>query len=751
MPCFIDRDTIEPGASGASLDADPARRIAWLSVLLALPLMAVGVRLADLQGRLQPSFLAVFNELRVVEEALPARDGRILAADGAVLADDVATYDLLVHYRWLEQPADPQWLKRQAWSRLSRTERRRVALVAAEIEQVRTRQDQLWSDLSQLAGRSEEELQTLARTIQSRIDRLWWIVDERHTSRLGDLSRTVGELRMPSRSDRGTCWQSLWSQLRNELTNPPVRTIHDPLVIREQEEFHLLLANVPSDVAAEIDAHPQRYPGVRIAVHRRRVYPQRDLAAHIIGMRKPIESQDDTDNASHGQSGLERQYDAVLRGTRGRKRTVLDRHGEIIRTELVEAPRHGRDVVLTLDLQLQRNAEQLLDAALQRVPTATHADDETAGAAEQATAPPQGGCLVALDVHTGAVLVAASAPRFDANWLITPDPAGWQAAVGDPRKPFYPRATQMALPPGSVFKAATAVALLESGASEPQAAIHCQGYLDRPDQHRCLTYRHYGFGHGSVDLGDALCRSCNVYFFTGARRAGAEQLVAWATKLGMGQPTGIDLPSETGGHLPSPRRAGSISDRSPRWYIGDTLGLAIGQSSLTVTPLQMARLMAAIANEGALVTPHLVSSSGPVSIESAASALDARPVFAHPEPTPIDGLNSETLAAIRAGLYRVVHDSQGTGYHSVRLSEVAIAGKTGTAEVGGGRPDHAWFVGYVPAENPRYAFAIVLEHGGSGGKVAGPVAREFVKSLLEVGLLSADADLAVTHARHLED
>jgi penicillin-binding protein 2 len=247
------------------------------------------------------------------------------------------------------------------------------------------------------------------------------------------------------------------------------------------------------------------------------------------------------------------------------------------------------------------------------------------------------------------------------------------------------------------------------------------------------VFRHYAVGHGSVDLGDALCRSCNVYFFTAARRAGPQPVVAWAEKLGLGQPTGIDLPAEAAGHLP--RRTGSVSDRSVRWYPGDTLGLAIGQSSLTVTPLQMARVMAAIANGGELVTPHLVASGGPVAIDAATGVLDARPVFAHPEPTPIPGLSEETLAAIRAGLYRVVHDPQGTGYHSVRLPEVAIAGKTGTAEVGGGQPDHAWFAGYAPADHPRIAFAVVLEHGGSGGKVAGPVAREFVKSLLESGLI----------------
>jgi len=733
---FVDWLPESSANSADTLDADPDRRIGWLMALLTLPLLIVAVRLAHLQGRLQPEFLAVYSETRAVEEDLPARNGRILAADGLVLADDVMTYDVCVHYRWLEQPADPHWLRRQAWSRLSRSERRQSALVASELANVQARRDQLWHDLGELTNRSGEELQRLRREIQYRVESIWWSVNERREH--------VGRMSNPSGTGR-TDWTSVllsWVQLSEALTQPPARMPLPPLVIQEQEDFHALLTNVDADVAAEIEAHPERYPGVRIESHSRRSYPQRDLAAHLLGARTAIGAEASADSRAdaQGRSGLERQYDAILQGRRGRQRTVLDRHGDVLRTEVIEPPQHGRDVVLTLDPQLQRRTEQLLDAALDRIPSENAAEDEAPGTARQ---PPQGGCLVALDVHTGAVIVAASAPRFDANWLVTPNPEHWQAAAADPRKPFFPRITQMALPPGSVFKAATAVALLETGTFDPHTPIHCQGYLDRPDQYRCLAFRHYGFGHGSVTLGDALCRSCNVYFFTGARRAGAEALADWASKLGIGQPTGIDLPGEASGRLPSPGRAGSVSSRvsSERWHPGDTLGLAIGQSSLTVTPLQMARMMAAIANEGFLVTPHLVASGGPV----VQSALEARPAFAHPEPTPIVGLHHETLAAIRAGLYRTVHDPQGTAYHSVRLPEVAIAGKTGTAEVGGGRPDHAWFAGYVPADRPRIAFTVVLEHGGSGGKVAGPVAREFVKSLLDVGLLSTENDLAHAH------
>ncbi len=304
----------------------------------------------------------------------------------------------------------------------------------------------------------------------------------------------------------------------------------------------------------------------------------------------------------------------------------------------------------------------------------------------------------------------------------------------------------MAVAPGSVFKTVTAVALLESGTFDPDATRHCQGFLDRPDRHRCYVYSHYGVGHGDLDLSRAICESCNVYFFQGARKVGPRPLVEWAERFGIGRETGIDLPGEATGHLPQPPSPGPTeaaivqaafeSQKSAStWYPGDTLGLAIGQSRLTVTPLQMARVMAAVANDGFLVTPHLVERFGPARL----TAGEETPRIAIPEPRPIPGLTEGTLARVREGLEMVVAHPKGTGYKTVRMPEVKIAGKTGTAEVGGGKPDHAWFAGYVPADRPKYAFAIVLEHAGSGGKNAGPVARRTVEAILQAGLVQPDS------------
>jgi penicillin-binding protein 2 len=319
-----------------------------------------------------------------------------------------------------------------------------------------------------------------------------------------------------------------------------------------------------------------------------------------------------------------------------------------------------------------------------------------------------------------------------------PDPHVWQAAVSDVRRPFFPRVTQMTIPPGSVFKILTAIAVLESRRIDPDEPFFCQGYLDRPDRNRCYIYRHYGVGHGEMTLSSAVCESCNVYFFNAARELGPGVIAEWAARFGLGAPTGAEVPGERAGHLPRTDRQGAIIGE--QWYGGSTLQLAIGQASLTVTPLQIARLVAAIANDGFLVTPRFVSpaASEPGSPVSSGVSEVQLAAFYSGRPTPsaerIPGLSQETLQRVREAMFLVVGSPDGTGRRAA-VEGIAIAGKTGTAEVGGGRNDHAWFVGFVPADAPRYAFAVVLEHGGSGGATAAPLAKSFIESMADAGLL----------------
>jgi len=737
----------ERSARAWDVDRQPQFRLFWLFVSIFLPIAVISARLVHLQGSLTSTFVSSFEWTTESVEPIPTCDGRILASDGRVLAQDVRRLDVHVHYRWLEEPANQAWLRQQARSRLGKTERRDRSLVEIEQQRVLRMRQRLWQDLSNLAETTAESLSPKRYRIQERVERIVASVTRRRDERLDEINE---QPRSYALEPNATWWQRAWQTVVTTLTTSPASPDRTPVEVREEREYHPLIENVPLDVAAEIESHPNRFPGVRIHLSTDRIYPHGALAAHVIGARKPVENvaakQIRRKNAQGeqfefelgdriGLTGVESSYDHHLRGRRGLKRVVKSRRGEIVRTETIRKPRPGGDVVLTLDFPLQRQMENLLDSLPARaIQTITEEDSVVSETSKPPPNKSAGSSIVALDVRTGEVLLAVSSPRYDLNLLLHPDAERWQQLLDDPRRPFFPRATQMALPPGSVFKALTSVAVLESRVVGPKELIYCQGFLHRPDRFRC----YHSIAHGDTELSDAVCRSCNVYFFTAAERMGPGPIVEWARRFEFGQPTGLDLPRERGGNLPSPN-ADSMSPaatkrsrgaRHSTWHKGNTLQLAIGQASLTVTPMQVARMMAAIANDGYLVTPHVVRDTGPTSVRD-----DHQRLTSHREPYPIPGLSPGTLSHVRRAMQRVVADPRGTGYKTVRLDGVRIAGKTGTAEVGPGKEDHAWFAGFVPADNPRIAFAVVLEHAGTGGRVAGPVARELVAAMLERGLL----------------
>ncbi|NQU24339.1 MAG: hypothetical protein HQ567_23905, partial [Candidatus Nealsonbacteria bacterium] len=470
--------------------------------------------------------------------------------------------------------------------------------------------------------------------------------------------------------------------------------------------------DVSKAVVARIEGHGDQYPGVKVVVQTRRAYRGGTSAAHVLGHLSRATEADVVTDADYrptdfiGRMGLERQYESLLRGSRGVLVECTDHSGRILSSHRRREPGVGRDLVLTIDMQLQRAAETLLDAAMQRrAINAEHAE-------------PAGGAIVVIDVRTGAIRTAASAPRFDPRLFVTGDAAGLAAVLDNPAKPLFDRVARMAIPPGSVFKALSAVALLETGTIDPQEPFHCQGYLHEPDRQRCAIYRRRGVGHDDVTLADALTVSCNVYFFHHATELGPGPLTDWATRFGFGRRTGIDLPSESAGNLPSPETPGRD------WRPGDTQSLAVGQGALTATPLQIARMMAAVANGGKLVTPHVVARLGLPAVADAPSAERIE----IPRPQPIPGIHAKTLATVREGLLRVVSDPKGTAYGTVGLENVA--GKTGTAQTGAGRSAHAWFAGYLPADAPQYALVVVLEHAGDASVAAGPVAKALMLKLL---------------------
>ena len=708
------------------VDAQPVVRLVCLFVIVVSLVAIVIGRLTYLQITIAENFEPSPEKLRVSYEPIATKDGRILGDFGTVvLARDVETYEISMHYRWLEEPVNPAWLRKQAWQRLSRRERRDQELVERTQQQILSRREKMWQELAKLVGVTANELKQSRAKVQARIERMRSTIERRRQQRERSLAPKF------KFEDDESVWQSAKRLVTSELTTPPKRYRPDPLRLLEEEEYHTVLSGVDFAAVARIRTHAERFPGVYCELKTQREYPQGSLAAHAIGSRGRISDEElkrrqekygDADpwnyeaGDSIGRSGIERSYDQHLRGLRGLRKIYKNRSGEIVRTEVVREPRPGRDIEVAVNLEMQRRAETILDRVLK--------ESEPLADGTVKPAPP-GACLIALDVRNGEVIAAASAPRFDLNLMLDPEPDAWKKINADSRHPFFDRTTKMTLPPGSVFKLLTAVALLESGKVNPRVAMHCQGYLNHPESHRCYIYRHNGVGHGSVTLSDAICRSCNVYFYKAAQKMGPTPIGHWGEMFGFGQHTGADLPYERRGNLP--RRESSDGTKRKNWAANDTLGLAIGQSRLLVTPMQIARMVAAIANDGHLVTPRFVSLVG--SSASQTDALQSQPLSTSRR---IPGISDDSLRQIRQAMRRVV--DAGTGRRA-RISGLPIAGKTGTAETGSGRGDHAWFAGFAPANSPRVAFVVVVEHGGTGGTIAAPIAKEFLLEMLKLDLL----------------
>jgi penicillin-binding protein 2 len=740
--------------------------LSLIRMVFVIAAIAILARLAWIQRTLPDDYLSVLTGTTVEYEWLPARDGRILA-ENTVLAVDEEHFLLQLHYRWLQAEPDPDWLQRQIRQQLTREERRNPELLNRTEHKLRQQRRDLRRELAIATGLSEDELAARLAAIETRVQRISDSVNRRASATNTDEDAGDEENRP------GWLMQSLAS-IRDALTTPPQRDDEPRIVVREEEAWHTVLEEIPRDVAGQLSEDSHRFPGVRVLINTRRQYLQPDLAAHVIGARTPridqelavaddaaglIESAPDEAAAGASRSqpsvapgpapgvrmgrfGIERSYHSQLAGVPGLTRIVRDRRQRVVKTELLREPVSGRDLTVTLNAPLQTVAEQLLAESLgdaERTLLAAPADspDQDPASSDEPALPPEpefiptGGCVLVMEAATGRLLVAASAPDFDLTMFTDGSPAQWSAVNGDTRRPFVARFTGMALPPGSTFKILTAIAGLESGTIHADEPFDCRGYLTTPDKHRCLVYRLHGKGHGPVTLQSALAQSCNVYFFDAAQRMGLGPLMEWSDKLEFGRPTGIDLPFEKSGTLPaagtnSPASAASSQRRFER----EALGMAIGQSRLTVTPLQLARLVACVANDGWLVTPHVVSDEGTVR-QAGDHDTSPYPIRRH----RVAGLSSDTLAAIRAGMADTVSDPHGTGFRTVRLPEVEVAGKTGTAENAPGKPDHAWFAGYAPADSPRYVIVVALEHGGSGSRAAGPVVREVVRAMHTAGLL----------------
>ena len=478
--------------------------------------------------------------------------------------------------------------------------------------------------------------------------------------------------------------------------------------------------NLTWDDVARIAVNAQDLPGVSIDSGSNRYYPYGAELAHLVGYVAPPAEADLTGDPllelpdfRIGRNGIERIYDLAMRGKAGTTQLEVNATGRPIRELARVEGEPGLDVVLTIDLQLQRKLDELMSKQ-------------------------ESGAAVLIDVHTGEILALSSTPSYDPNEFSKGIPANlWRSLIADTRHPLNNKAVSGTFAPGSTFKMMTAIAALEAGVITPEQRVGCRGHVELGDaKFHCWKKG----GHGPVDLIDGIKYSCDVYFYELARRTGIDKIAEVAKRFGLGQTVGIDLPNEKSGLIPT--RAWKRATLGAAWAQGESLVNGIGQGYITATPLQLAVMTARLVNGGFAVQPRLTRDA--ISGRSAAE----RPV----QSWPAVGTQAQFVNLVLRGTRAVVNDPRGTAFKARIIDKqnpnFAMGGKTGTAQVrriteeerrvGLRKPeqvpwrerDHALFVGYGPVDDPRYAVAVVVEHGGGGSTVAAPIARDILHETL---------------------
>jgi penicillin-binding protein 2 len=441
------------------------------------------------------------------------------------------------------------------------------------------------------------------------------------------------------------------------------------------------------------------FPEMELVENQQRLYPRDGLAAHVIGYVGEVSEQElnSADFIKYsqgdivGKAGLERQYNDLLVGVDGQRRVVVDSVGR--EREVLEATEAtpGNNLQLTLDLDLQAVAELALEG--------------------------KKGAVVVLDPRTGEVLAMVSRPAFDPNAFASHiSPEYWKQLTSGGDNPMLNRAIQAQFAPGSTFKPIMALAGLETGVVTEHDTFSCPGGATFYGRYfKCWQKK----GHGTVDIHRGIVQSCDVFFYSLGNKLGIDQIAQYAEMAGLGKRTGVDLPGEAEGLMPSSKW--KLRTQREKWYAGETISVAIGQGAVTVTPIQLASAIGGIVSGGAWYRPHLVKT---------AAAIEPRRAE----------LNPDNVAAIVSGMYGVINEG-GTGAAS-RIEGVEFSGKTGSAQRVSNELrksgklekdedlDNGWFVGFAPRQNPEIVVAALLE-GGEHGALAGPVARDIVKSYFD--------------------
>lgn len=478
------------------------------------------------------------------------------------------------------------------------------------------------------------------------------------------------------------------------------------------------------DAVTMIKERRDEFPGVYISTEYFRNYEQGDLAAHILGgigkmNREEYDALKDKGyglNDMVGKRGVEKLEEEYLKGTDGRKNVMKDlsADAEVTLEDIPAVP--GNYVTLTLDIDLQKAAEESLKKRINEI--AASGADANAGAA------------VVLDIKNGDVLVCANYPTYN--------PASfnkdYQALASDEAKPIWNRAISGTYTPGSTLKPMIAVACLESGAVGIDEKIECKGIYDyyKDYKPKCWIWSSRHQTHGNQNITQAIENSCNCYFYEAGRRCGIEKMDEYAQKYGLGELTGIELPEEAKGAMSSPdyKAKLAVSDEDKKWYAGDVIQTAIGQSYSFFTPIQLADYIATIANGGTRYQTHI--------IKSVRSSVDGS-IVTETQPNALNtvDVNPKTLEAVKKGMLGVV--DEGSASAIFKDYPIAVGGKTGTAQVGKNKSDNALFVAFAPYDNPEIAVAVVIEKGEKGANAA-YVARDIFDEYFRLNANTAIID-----------
>jgi penicillin-binding protein 2 len=459
-----------------------------------------------------------------------------------------------------------------------------------------------------------------------------------------------------------------------------------------------------------VESHRVEYPELDLIQVAQRLYPKHQVAAALLGYVGEVpEEMIAKLGASYrpgdvmGKFGVEGEYNQILAGRDGMRRVVVNSRGQevgVLKDPIDAHP--GNDLRLTIDLDLEMAAEASLG---------DHA-----------------GAVVALDPRTGEVLVMVSHPSFDPNdFAKRIDPKEWDQLTNDPMKPLMNKSIQAQLAPGSTFKIVMAAAALETGTVKPDFIVHCAGAVTIYGHlyHDWVFEKHRS--HGATDIHKAIRESCDVFFYTVGKMLGIDKIDFFAKGLGLGARTGIDLPGEAPGLIPSPEWVQRVFKR--KWYAGETISVAIGQGADAVTPIQLAHTIGGIAMGGVFHRPH-------VAFQEQLRALGVDPPDTSPHDFP---LSDDTIAAVKSGMWAVVNEGGGTG-GAARCPGIEISGKTGTAQVvsqtlekSAKRSEYkstAWFVGYAPPDKPEIVVAALVMRGEHSA-VAVPIVREVIKAYFD--------------------